>query len=532
MSFLCPGLTRRTFSWLSTLLLISSLCAQTPADSPAVTIRSNVRLVQIDVIAKDKHGNPVSGLEAKDFTLLDDGVPQKIARISVERGAGESDMGNTIADAAKQTGTPIFSNIRPDNVVPTVILFDVLNTPPEDQRSMEKALVQSLKHMKEGTPIALLILGDDLAVVSDFTTSSISLSRIAEAEFHPRAEGFGPPLSVRKTSNALANGMMRKGLIKEFRAQEHERIARTLSALHVISERLGPMRGRKSLLWMTAGLSTPDGYPPVEEAIDRLNDANVAVYTVDARGVLLDPDNATEPSDLIADIKADHEESRGDILSVVATATGGVPYRNTNRLEDAISQAMADRGLVYVLDYYPRHGDWTGKLHKLRVKTSHSGVRLRFRSSYRATLPVRPNAQEQREVLATLASSPLEYSGIHFNVQVEPGPAADPRFMLHVPADQVQWSAGEGKMQGKVQVWFIQKRASGEDLVTNTSKTDLRLAQDSYQEEPDQAVSLTSDLKLDPSSAKVRVMLLDVNSGKVGTVDVPVDSKAPQPKSR
>jgi VWFA-related protein len=531
VSFLCSGLTRRTLSWLSALLLIPSLRAQTPSDSPAVTIRSNVRLVQIDVIAKDKHGNPVTGLEAKDFTLLHDGVPQKVARISVERGSVEDDMENATADTAKQTGPPTFSNTHPDNVVPTVILFDVLNTPPEDQRSMEKALVQSLEHMKEGTPIALLILGDDLTVVSDFTTSSISLSKIAEAGFHPREEGFGPPLSVRKTANALANGAMRKGLIKVYRAQEHERMARTLLALHVISERLGPMRGRKSLLWITAGLSIPDGYPPVEEAIDRLNDANVAVYTVDARGVLLDPDTAIDPSDLIADVKVDHEESRGDILSVVATATGGVPYRNTNRLEDAISQAMADRGLVYVLDYYPRHGDWTGKSHRLRVKTSHPGVRLRYRASYRATLPARPNAQEQQEMLATLASSPLEYSGIHFNVQVEPGPAADPRFVLHVPADQVQWSSKEGKMQGKVQIWFIQKRASGENLVTNTSKTDLRLAPDAYEEEPDQTLSLASDLKLDPSAAKVRVMLLDADSGKVGTVDVPVDSKAPQPKS-
>src|SRR5262249_8672989 len=157
------------------------------------------------------------------------------------------------------------------------------------------------------------------------------------------------------------------------------------------------------------------GYTPVEEAIDRLNDANIAVYTVDARGVLLDPDAATDPIDLIGDVKTEQEETRGDVLSVVATATGGVPYRNTNRLQDAISQAMADRSLVYVLDYYPRHGNWTGKLHKLRVKTSHSGVRLRYRASYRATLPARPNPQEQREVLATLASSPLEYSGIHFN---------------------------------------------------------------------------------------------------------------------
>ena len=134
-------------------------------------------------------------------------------------------------------------------------------------------------------------------------------------------------------------------------------------------------------------------------------------------------------------------------------------------------------------------------------------------------------------MLATLAWSPLDYSGIHFNVRVEPGTAADPRFLLQVPADEVQWSLREGKMQGKVQVWFIQKRASGEDLMTNTLKTDLRLALDAFQEAADTGVSLASDLKLDPSTAKVRVMLLDEGSGKVGTVDVPLDSKATATRS-
>jgi VWFA-related protein len=515
------------------LLLVLCLRAQNPADAPSVTIRSSVRLVQIDVIAKDKHGNPVSDLEPKDFTLLDDGVPQKIARISVERGSAKSDA--TVTDeASKQHGPVIYSNTHPDNVIPTVILFDVLNSSIEDQASMKKGLMQSLARLKEGTPIALLILGDDLTVVSDFTTSSISLSNAAGSALHSRAEGFGPLLTTRKTGNPVADAMIRKAAIKAFRGEESERVARTMLALRIIAERLGTMRGRKSLLWISGGLSTPGGYQPVEEAIDKLNDMNVAVYTVDVRGVVLGPDDnaAADPNDLIGDVKAAREEVRGDVLSVVAGATGGVSYRNTNRLDGPISQAIADRELVYALDYYPNHGNWTGKWHKLRVKTSRSGVRLRYRTSYRATSPESPNAQEQREMLASLASSSLDYSGIHFNVEVQPGPPADPRFVLHVPAEEVQWSSQEGKMLGKVQIWFIQRRASGEDLATNTVQTDLRLAPDKYEEAAAHGVSLASDVKLSASAEKVRIMLLDENSGKIGTVDVPVDLKVPAQKSQ
>jgi hypothetical protein len=66
--------------------------------------------------------------------------------------------------------------------------------------------LQFLSRLKEGTPVALLILGDDLTVVSDFTTSSISLSKLAEGGFERRAGGFGPPLTSRKTGNPVFAG--------------------------------------------------------------------------------------------------------------------------------------------------------------------------------------------------------------------------------------------------------------------------------------------------------------------------------------
>ena len=521
----------RALICLSGLLLVSWLHAQTPADSPSVTIRSNVRLVQIDVIAKDKRGNPVSGMEAKDFVLLDDGVPQKISRVSVERGAGEDGSGEAIG--AQDLGPRIFSNIHPDNVVPMVILFDVLNTPIEDQPSMKKGLLQSLNHMKEGTPVALLILGDGLTVVSDFTTSTISLTNAVGKGVDLRSEGFGPPITARRTGNPVRDRMIMNATTTAFRAENSERMVRTLAALRVICKQLSQMRGRKSLLWITGGVSTPPGSTDVEHAIDKLNDADVGVYTVDARGVLLDPGLSaeTDTNDLTRPVQIDREETRGDILSAVAGATGGVLYRNTNRLDGAISQAVADRDLVYVLDYYPRHGDWSGKLHKLSVKTLRPGVRLRYRSSYRATLPAKPNALEQQQILAALASSPVDYAGLHFNVQVVPGPASDPRFILRVPAEEVQWSSQEGKMFGMLQVWFIQKRASGEDLATNTLLSDLRLTMDAYQKAVSLGVALASDLRLDSSATRVRVMIRDENSGKIGTVDVPVDPKVAQHRS-
>src|SRR5215470_9360532 len=45
-------------------------------------LRATTRLVIVDVVAVDEKGQPVSGLTANDFTVLEDGKPQKISDFS------------------------------------------------------------------------------------------------------------------------------------------------------------------------------------------------------------------------------------------------------------------------------------------------------------------------------------------------------------------------------------------------------------------------------------------------------------------
>jgi len=482
-------------------------------------------MIEVDVIAKDKHGHAVADLEANELTLLDDGRPQKIARVSVERGPADLTAGKAATEAATPPLQTVFSNTHPGNVAPTVILFDVLNTAAEDQASMKKGLLESLHHLKDDTPVALLVLGDDLTVVSDFTTSTISLTQAANSRFDVRPEGFGPSIGLRSTGNPVFDAMILKVATKVFPAEDHDRTARTVAALNIICRQLSLIPGRKSLLWVTGGLNMTREWQSAEDAMDRLNDANIAVYTVDARGVQLDPGIGADSdyNDLTQPLKEEREEKRGDVLDVIARETGGVRYRNTNRLDGVIGRAMEDRSVVYAIEYYPRHGDWHGKVHKLEVKTSRPGVHLRYRASYRATLPAAPSAQEKDQMLAAVASAPLEYSGIRFSVEMKPGSPADPRFVLHVPVEQMQWSSEQGKMLGSLRVWLIQKRSSGDDLVTNTLKDDVRFWPDEYQAVAHDGVSLSTDLKVQSNAAKVRVLVRDENSGKIGSVDVAVE---------
>jgi len=78
---------------LCILGLIGSPGAQQPAapvDSPQTTFRAGIDVIQLDVSVLDKNRRPVRGLNAGDFTVLENGKPQRIVAVT-EVGAEESD---------------------------------------------------------------------------------------------------------------------------------------------------------------------------------------------------------------------------------------------------------------------------------------------------------------------------------------------------------------------------------------------------------------------------------------------------------
>src|SRR5271157_3891060 len=59
--------------------LLLTACLATVMAQTAPTFKANANLVIVNVSATDKAGLPVEGLKAEDFTVLEDGKPQKVS---------------------------------------------------------------------------------------------------------------------------------------------------------------------------------------------------------------------------------------------------------------------------------------------------------------------------------------------------------------------------------------------------------------------------------------------------------------------
>ena len=129
-------------------------------------LRTNTRLVVVDVVVTDSKGQPVGDLEAKDFALLEAGKPQTISGFSFQHPGGPSAAVHTV-----QLAPNVVSNAPQykSNSL-NVVLFDVVNGELPSQAYAKDQLVKFFSTATLDRPVAIFVLERQLRILHDFTT--------------------------------------------------------------------------------------------------------------------------------------------------------------------------------------------------------------------------------------------------------------------------------------------------------------------------------------------------------------------------
>src|SRR5277367_272581 len=355
---------------------------QAPVPAAGVPLKTNTRLIAVDVIATDSHGNVARGLKAEDFEITEEHAgAQKIVKFEfVDASAPAAPLPPNGLMAASPGAPYLYSNLLPDRmrVAPTVMLMDALNTNIQNQSEVHQHMLALLKTLPTSTPIAVFVLGHSLHVVQSFTTDPALLRAAVDHTLRPpdieqsAQDDPDSPSNVALDQNGGIETPANLGLEDfektEFEQQMSIRVDETTDAMVSISKFLGGYPGRKNLLWFSESFpiwiapAAAFGSDPfagtevytdkVRRATDALTDARIAVYPVDARGlevnqlysVTQNPHmNQQNPGAGFGGQLSRDNNSRIDAQATMqqfAEETGGKTCLNTNDLSGCVQQAL------------------------------------------------------------------------------------------------------------------------------------------------------------------------------------------------
>ena len=438
-----------------------------PATQPgtAAVLKVKTRLVIVDVVALDHKGVPVGDLKAEDFSLQEEGTPQKISIFSFQQGSfqhGDQPQGRPAAlvpavmPPGRITNMPRFKT----NSTLNVLLLDVINVASNNQKYTREQMLKFLEKLPAGQPLAVYALGSKLRMLQDFTTDP-TLLREAVKKAKDNALGVRtetsnaadlPPALLEQMPDRMLQAILRFGQDQAIN-QMDERVKLTLEQLGALARNLAGYPGRKNLIWLSEAFpaylvpsnTTIGGAAPsatiqpiiksyqtqIDHTADLLSNAQVAVYPVDA-GTLANRDAYSSLSNTDSNgnylgrsalgetrqglgSQQANEISRATESSInahatmnsVADQTGGKAFYNTNNLDKAIRESMEDGSTYYTLGYYPENKDWDGRFRKIAVKVGRSGVKLHYRQGFFAVEP-KNYAQQDPKILAIDLGSALD----------------------------------------------------------------------------------------------------------------------------
>ena len=550
--------------------------SQEPKPAP-LTLRVTTHLVQVNVIALD-HGHPVGNLTRNDFKVFDNGKPQTITVFRVESNQAPSVKlpplpPGTFANWAERAGYAAPSV--------TVILLDALNTPFASQAYARQQVIKFLEQLRPNDRVALYALDSRLMVLHDFTSDAAPLLEALGhyrgrdvKELHSARDAvagsyFNPGGSDSSGSSDLeAGGMSGMGMPRpgpdstllgswlsdvQVRQKDYyslQRVKITTAALIAIANHLRGLPGRKNLIWVSGGFpmwrnldrmlkpnGSGDGSADLQNfnssmsrAARALNSVNLAIYPVDARGLMVDPNYSVMREHISQRITTSFQDSFAT-MDELASRTGGRAFYNNNDIRGSIRRVVDDSRVTYVLAYYPKDVKWNGEFRKIKVRVDRRGVRLQYRRGYAAMPEEKSPAAVGRAELAEAVVSPLDATGIGLAVQMVPdrtgNVAGQPAFLLHfeVEPQDVTFEQQGGLWNASLTLVTEEFDPRGDSLKGVSQKVQLHLKPDLYQKVLVKGMGFSERLPFPIlyNAERLRVVIRDDPTGAMGSVNVPLD---------
>lgn len=540
------------------LILPTNHVAQEKSPTPvskspqqAFILRSTTNEVLVDVRVYDKAGKPVTDLKPSDFRVTEDGVPQTIRDFSLEdveklaQATGENEKTQVI-DLAKLPPQVNAEQVLQDHRL-LVFFFDMSSMQPDElMRALKASGDFVTNHMTPADLIAVVTYSASLRVTQDFTNNRDSLKKAL------RAILLGDQSSTLATNGAIgeaggtdANGMeiVTQDVSDAFTPDETEfNIFNTdekLAAIESLATMLRSVPGRKSVIHFSSGITRTgqENQATLRAATDAANQADVSLYTMDARGLAALPPggdaSASSPSgtaiysgSAVASQVSSLQGSR-ETLAALSADTGGRTFYDLNDFAPAFEEVQRENSSYYLLGYSPTNTHTDGRFRHIRVEVARPGLKVQARPGYFAPKNFRQfNRQEKEVQLEQVMDLDVPFVDLPFVVETAYFRRPDKKFTVvlaaKIPGSQVAFMKKSGKHETEFD--FAWKITDAQNHTAGALRDTLpvRLTNDTYDEIIGSNLFYEGEVILPSGKYSLKAVVRENESGKIGTFETPI----------
>lgn len=392
------------------LLLTAALSLTAGAQSPTQpTYRADVTHVTTDVIPRDGTGRFIPDLTRDDFTVLEDGVPQKIDSFALIHGGRTF---NTITAPAPAAPEGIVLPATPRRQVGessgrvVLIFVDDLHFEAEmtpHVRRLVQDIVDNLMH--EGDMVSVVSSGPSAIEVEptyDRKQVAASISRIrgsamTATEMFRLLETSQGPGDVRQRAH-LAFYTAYNFLSSIERVPNKRKAMLYISTGYDFDPFPEARKGRDRVLGgrfaeptrmildeenpyfsLPAITADADLYALMRELTLSANRTNATIFTIDPRGLagIVDAGQNLDQTEWRTFLQKTQSS-----LRYMAEETGGFAVVNDNDLVTALKKIDAETSDYYVLGFYSNNPDPTRRVRRLEVKVNRPDITVASRRAY------------------------------------------------------------------------------------------------------------------------------------------------------
>jgi hypothetical protein len=279
-------------------------------------------------------------------------------------------------------------------------------------------------------------------------------------------------------------------------------------------------------------------------AINTAIKANVAIYTMDSRGLEAEPPGGAAAtaslrgtamySGSAVQSRLDSNFASQETLVTLSGDTGGKAFLDTNDLGQVFDRVQRDTSVYYVLGYKSSNPLRDGKYRHIQVKVDRPGVSLEFRKGYYAPKDFQHfNAEDKEQQMQDEMASELPDTDVALYMSAAYFRMDDRRFYvpvaLVVPGSQIPFTKGGDKDKASLDI--IGEVLDELKRPVGSVRETVKLSLDASQEVRRKNVQYSTGFLLMAGKYHFKFVVRENQSGRLGSFEtdfiVPDIKKAP-----